>query len=248
LLIAAYRADNDIRVGGWIDQDLYTQNKNIRVSNSNPMLGLFAVYYPSGNNTGLQAKAALSYLDKRVEITRDQLTNTEPGHGSTKFKGFGSQLELAYGFDDVISSSVVSPFVGIRNYDTSTGAYTEASSSTVQVPISYSKYSQRATMAFSGLRLEGELSQTLSYNLSGGIEKDTSVNNPTYSGTSNIYGLNNFSQDSLTRQRESRVFANIGTTYLLEKNETISLGVSYRQDRFKGTNLVSGMLTYTIGL
>jgi autotransporter-associated beta strand protein len=248
LLIGAYRADKGLRIGGWVDQDLYTQNNNIRMSNSNPMLGLFAVYYPSGDNTGFQAKASLSYVDKRVEITRDQLANTEPGQGSTKLKGFGSQIEFAYGFDDVISSSVVSPFIGIRNYDSSTAAYSEVFSSNVQVPISYSKYSQRATMAFSGLKLEGKLSKDLRYNVSGGLEKDVNVNNPTYSGTSSIYGLNSFSQDSLTRQRESRVFANLGTTYLLEKNETISLGVSYRQDRFKGTSLVSGMLTYTIGL
>lgn len=248
LLIGAYRADKDLRIGAWIDQDLYTQNKNIRISNSNPMIGLFGVYYPSGNSTGLQAKASLSYVDKKVEITRDQLANTEPGQGSTKFKGFGAQFELAYGLDDVISESVLSPFIGVRNYDSSTGAYSEVSSATVQVPVNYSKYSQRASMVFSGLKLEGKLSKELTYNVSGGLEKDTNANNPSYAGTSNIYGLSSFNLNSQSNQRESRMFANVGTTYLLDKNETLSLGVSFREDRFKGTSLVSGMLTYTIGL
>ncbi len=97
LLIGAYHIDPTVRVGGWIDQNLYTQNANLRVSNSKPMFGVFSVYHPSGDSTEWQIKVAASYVEKRLGVTREAMQNTEAGYGSTTFRGLVGQLEVAYG-------------------------------------------------------------------------------------------------------------------------------------------------------
>ncbi|QWD79435.1 hypothetical protein ICV01_07265 [Polynucleobacter sp. MWH-Spelu-300-X4] len=248
LLIGAYRVDPTLRVGAWVDQDLHTQGGNVKVSNSNPMFGIFGVYYPSGNNTEWQVKLAASYVDKNIDITRKQLLNTEPGHGKTSYQGVAALAELAYGFDRVVPDSVVSPFIGFKNVNGSMGAYAESASASVQVPVTYAKYSQWATMAYGGLKFDGNLDPKVKYSASVGVDTDIKHNDPSYSGTSNIYGLSSFNLAPSTAARHTRSFATLGFSYMLEKNESVYLGGSYRQDQFKGISSLSGMLIYTVGL
>jgi outer membrane autotransporter protein len=248
LLIGAYRLDPTVRVGAWIDQNLNTQNSNIRMSNAKPMLGAFGVYSPSGDNTQWQVKAAASYVEKDLDITRQQLLNTEAGNGKTSFKGLAAQLEVAYGFAGILSNAVLSPVAGIRYYSGRANDYTEESTSSVQAPISYNKVREIAGMAFTGLKLEGNLAQQFRYNLSAGVETDIKRNNPTYSGTSSIYGLTSFSLQGNSSPRDTRGYASVGASYLIDKTQSINFGVYYRQDQFKKVESVSTVLTYTVGL
>jgi autotransporter-associated beta strand protein len=248
LLIGAYRLDPTVRVGAWIDQNLNTQNSNIRMSNAKPMLGIFGVYYPSGDNTQWQVKASASYVEKDLDITRQQLTNTEPGHGKTSFKGLAAQLDVAYGFAGLVPNAVVSPVVGIRYYSGRANDYTEETSSSVQVPISYNKFREIAGVAFAGLKLDGSIVPEFRYNLSAGVETDVKRNNPTYSGTSSIYELSTFNIQGNSSPRDTRGYANVGISYLIDKTQSINFGVYYRQDQFKKVESVSSVLTYTVGL
>jgi uncharacterized protein with beta-barrel porin domain len=248
LLIGAYRLDPTVRVGAWIDQNLNTQNSNIRMSNAKPMLGIFGVYYPSGDNTQWQVKASASYVEKDLDITRQQLTNTEPGHGKTSFKGLAAQLDVAYGFAGLVPNAVVSPVVGIRYYSGRANDYTEETSSSVQVPISYNKFREIAGVAFAGLKLDGSIVPEFRYNLSAGVETDVKRNNPTYSGTSSIYELSTFNIQGNSSPRDTRGYANVGISYLIDKTQSINFGVYYRQDQFKKVESVSTVLTYTVGL
>jgi outer membrane autotransporter protein len=218
------------------------------MSNAKPMLGAFGVYSPSGDNTQWQVKAAASYVEKDLDITRQQLLNTEAGNGKTSFKGLAAQLEVAYGFAGVLSNAVLSPVAGIRYYSGRTNDYTEESTSSVQVPISYNKVREIAGMAFAGLKLEGNLAQQFRYNLSAGVETDIKRNNPTYSGTSSMYGLTSFNLQGNSSPRDTRGYGSVGASYLIDKTQSINFGVYYRQDQFKKVESVSTVLTYTVGL
>lgn len=248
LLIGAYRLDPTVRLGAWIDQNLNTQNSNIRMSNAKPMLGAFGVYSPSGDNTQWQLKASASYVEKDLDITRQQLLNTEAGSGKSSFKGLAAQLELAYGFAGIVSNAVLSPVAGIRYYSGRANDYTEETSSSVQVPISYNKFREISGVAFAGLKLDGSIIPEFRYNLSAGVETDVKRNNPTYSGSSSIYGLSTFNITGNTSPRDTRGYANVGISYLIDKTQSINFGVYYRQDQFRKIESVSSVLTYTVGL
>lgn len=247
LIIGAYKIDPTLRVGGWIDQNLNTQNASVRLSNSKPMFGAFGVYSPSGDNTQWQIKASASYGEKDLDITRQQLLNTEPGHGITAFKGFATQLEVAYGFKDLFSNTILSPVAGVRYYRANMNSYAEELTSSVQAPITYDKFSESSTAAFAGLRLDGKITPDFRYNLSGGFEADISKNDPTFSGTSSIYSLNSFSLGGKQSRRDTRAYAGLGVSYLIEKTQSLNFGVYYRQDQFRKVESLSTVITYTIG-
>ncbi len=248
LLIGAYRIDPTIRVGAWIDQNLNTQNSNIRMSNSKPMLGAFGVYSPSGDNTQWQVRASASYVEKDIDITRQQLLNTEAGQGQTSFKGLAAQVDLSYGFAGVVPKAVVSPIIGIRYYSGRANDYTEQSTSSVQVPISYDKFRQISQVAFAGLKLDGNVASEFKYNAAVGVETDINRNNPSFTGASSIYGLSSFNIQGSSSARDTRGYANLGVSYLIDKTQSINFGVYYRQDQFRKVESLSTVITYTVGL
>jgi autotransporter-associated beta strand protein len=248
LLIGAYRIDPTIRLGGWIDQNINTQNANIKMSNPIPMFGIFGVYDPSGNNTEWQLKASASYSEKDLNITRQQLQNTEAGFGKTTFKGLAAQLDLAYAFSDLVPNTFVSPTVGVRYYSGHTNDYSEESTSTVQVPVSYNKFKEASGVAFAGLKLDGDILPQLRYSASAGVETDIKRNNPTYSGSSSIFGLSSFNLQGNSSPRDTRAYANAGLGYIIDKTQSINFGVYYREDQFRNIESFSSILTYTIGL
>jgi hypothetical protein len=248
LLIGAYRIDPTIRLGGWIDQNINTQNANIKMSNPIPMFGIFGVYDPSGNNTEWQLKASASYSEKDLNITRQQLQNTEAGYGKTTFKGLAAQLDVAYTFAGLVPNTFVSPTVGVRYYSGHTNDYSEESTSTVQVPVSYNKFKEASGVAFAGLKLDGDILPQLKYSASAGVETDVKKNNPTYSGTSSIFGLSSFNLQGNSSPRDTRAYANAGLGYIIDKTQSINFGVYYREDQFRNIESFSSILTYTIGL
>jgi len=52
ILVGSYRYDSELRLGGWLDQNLNRQDRSVRLENSSPMIGIFGVYAPSGNDLG----------------------------------------------------------------------------------------------------------------------------------------------------------------------------------------------------
>lgn len=247
LLIGAYRLDSNLRIGGWIDENINSKDSNIKMSNSIPMIGAFGVYSPSGDNTQWQVKLSASYVEKDLDIKRQQLINTEAGYGKTSFRGLAAQLEVAYGFSDILPKTIISPVFGLRYFNGRINDYTEETPSVVQVPITYDKFRDLSTMAYAGLRLEGNVTPELRYNLSAGVETDIEKNDPSYSGRSSIYGLSNFNLSGNSEHRDTRGYASVGASYLIDKTQSLNFGIYYRQDQFKKVESLSSMLTYTVG-
>jgi hypothetical protein len=212
------------------------------------MLGAFGVYSPSGDNTQWQVKASASYVEKDLDITRQQLLNTEAGQGKTSFKGLAAQVDVSYGFAGVVPKAVVSPVIGIRYYSGRANDYTEQSTSSVQVPISFDKFREISQVAFAGLKLDGNIASEFRYNVTVGVETDINRNNPSFTGASSIYGLSSFNIQGGSSARDTRGYANLGVSYLIDKTQSINFGVYYRQDQFRNIESLSSLLTYTVGL
>ncbi len=248
LLIGAYRFNSQVRAGGWLDQNISNQYGNVKLANNNPMFGLFSTFAPSGNGAGLQITTSASYVSNGLTITRQQLANTEPGSGGTNFNSAAAQIDLGYGFDNLVDNILFTPYIGSRYYNSKTQAYTEQTTSSVQVPVSYQGYQQIATTLLAGLKSEGRFSEQYSAMGIVGVESDLSRNNPTYNGSSQIYGLSSFAVQPAWTSRNTRPFATVGLFYDFDKFQRLGLTSYYREDYYRPINSFTTLLTYTAGI
>jgi autotransporter-associated beta strand protein len=244
LVIGGYRISPSIRMGGWLDEGFTSTGSNVRLSNGNPMFGLFSTYAPKGSNSGPQLTGSVSYGANSATITREQLMNMEAGSGVSNFTTVAAKVELGYGIPSGIFDMVLTPYAALRYYSAAFNGYTESS----QFPISYSTTTMRANTAIAGLKLSGRFIENWGAMLSAGGENDYSRTNPVYSGSSGISGLSSFSVQPNYTTQNTRPFVNAGLYFYPDKNSVIGLTSYYQQDFYRPINTLSTILTYTIGL
>jgi hypothetical protein len=246
LLIAAYRANNNVRVGAYFDQNLSSNNPSgtVQLGNSTPLMGAFIAIAQRSDGTGAEAKFTAAYGQKNATITRQVVNNTEPGSGSSTLFSSGAQLLGKYGFA-IMDNTIVSPYLGLRYTANSMGGYTEGSSATVTAPLTYQALNTNATTVVGGLGASHQLTPKTTLFGSAGLEQDILTTNGTYSA-SGINGLIPFGFNS--NPVYTRATASLGASYLLEKNQSVSIVGAYRQAAYQSLNSTTGMLYYTIGL
>lgn len=245
VLIGSYMYSKELRIGAWADQNLNRQDNLVKLQNSNPMIGLFAVYNPTGTELGDQYRLSVSYVSKNIDITRPSiLQGTEPGQGVSRFHSLGFLGEYSYGFGDILPATVVRPFVGYRNQTAYNNAYTEFSNSSVTKPISFDKYESKVNTVFAGVRTKTKLNE---YQVSAelGVESDLNHNTPTLSGTSEVTGMSSFAVMADSKPRYKRMFASSGVSYDFDKTHRIGLSLHYRQDLFYRVDSLTSLLSYT---
>lgn len=250
LLIASYRLNkNNSRIGAWIDQNLSVSGPStVQLGNSTPMIGLFGVWSQRPDGMGAEVKVSAAYGQKDTTINRQIVGSgasaSEAGSGSSQLISQGAQIVAKYGFA-VLSDVVVSPYAGVRYTQNNMGGYTEATTSAVTAPLTYSALNTNATTALAGVgaRYQGIPKTTLF--ASAGVETDTSTNNGTYSATG-VDGLTpvNFNPNPV----KTRPTATIGGYYDILKNQRIGVTGIYRQEPFQAVSTTTVLATYTIGL
>ena len=245
LLIGAYRINNKIRAGAYIDQNLSTNSTGtVKVANASPMVGVFGVWNERLDGTGTEVKVSAGYGQKNTTMTRPVVDGTEAGSGSSTLTSQGVQAIGKYGFA-VADKTLVSPYVGLRYTQNNMGGYTEGSSATVTAPLTYSAVNTNATTVVAGLGANYKVMPDVTLLASAGLENDLNTSNGTYSATG-LYGINpiNFNSNPV----RTRATASAGAYYDLAKNQRVSLSYIFRQEQFQGVNTNAAFLTYAVGL
>ena len=246
LLIASYRLDkNNSRIGAWVDQNLSVNGPGtVRLGNSTPMIGLFGVWSQRPDGVGAEVKVSAAYGQKDTTITRQIVGTSEAGSGGSQLISQGAQAVAKYGFA-VMPDVVVSPYAGVRYTQNNMGGYTEAATSAVTAPLTYSALNTNATTALAGAeaRYRGIPKTTLF--ASAGVETDTNTSNGSYSATG-VTGLTpvNFNPNPV----KTRPTATVGGYYDILKNQRIGVTGIYRQEPFQAVSTTTVLATYTIGL
>ena len=246
LLIASYRLNqNNSRIGAWVDQNLSVNGPGtVKLGNSTPMIGLFGVWSQRPDGVGAEVKVSAAYGQKDTTITRQIVGLSEAGSGSSQLISQGAQVVAKYGFV-VMPDVVVSPYAGMRYTQNNMGGYTEATSSSVTAPLTYSALNINATTALAGAeaRYRGIPKTTLF--ASAGVETDTNTFNGSYSATG-VDGLTpvNFNPNPV----KTRPTATVGGYYDILKNQRIGVTGIYRQEPFQAVSTTTVLATYTIGL
>jgi hypothetical protein len=246
LLIAAYRPHPNYRIGAYADQNLSASNPGgtVNLGNNTPLLGLFGAWNERLNGTGAEVKVSAAYGQKNATVTRAVVGTSEAGSGSSNLISQGAQVTAKYGFA-VIDKVIVSPYVGMRYTQNNMNGYTEATSSSVTAPLTYSALNTNATTALAGIGASYRVIPTVMTFASAGVESDTNTANGTYSATG-VAGLTpvNFNANPV----KTRPTATVGAYYDIEKNQRLGITGIYRQEAYQAVSTTTVMATYTIGL
>ena len=245
VVVVGYKATPNIRIGGFLDQNVSNNTPNgIKVSNKNPLMGIFAVWNQNADGLGIQVKLANAYQDKDVSTTRDVIGTSEAGTGNTNLNTQSYVGELSYAFLTNQDKTTLRPYLALRQTTIKQDAYTETG---VANPLSYGSLKDRSTTALVGLKLNHALTPKATLTASLGLEQDLEHSVDQYSATSSsISGLTseNFN-DSIKR---TRPVASAGAYYAVSKTQRISGDVYYQQLPFQSTGSTTAYFSYMIGL
>ena len=252
LLIAAYRPSANYRIGAYADQNLSVNNagSTVNLGNNTPLVGLFGAWNERLDGTGTEVKVSAAYGQKNATVTRSVVgtgsTASEAGNGGAPINSQGAQITAKYGFG-VAENVIVSPYIGMRYTQNNMNGYTEAASSTVTAPLTYSALNTNATTALAGVGASYKFIPQAGAFASAGVETDTNTANGSYYGTnSTIAGLTpvNFNSNPV----RTRPTAMLGAYYDVEKNQRFGINAIYRQEPYQGVSTTTVMATYTVGL
>ena len=252
LLIAAYRLNQNYRIGAYADQNLSASNPGgtVNLGNNTPVIGLFGAWNERLDGTGAEVKVSAAYGQKNTTITRSVVGSgdgaSEAGTGSSKLNSQGAQITAKYGFG-LMDNVIVSPYVGVRYTQNNMGGYTEATSSTVTAPLTYSALNTNATTALAGVGASYRVIPAITTFASAGVETDTNTSNGTYTATNASIGTLtpvNFNANPV----RTRPTATVGAYYDIEKNQRLGITGIYRQEAYQAVSTTTVMATYTVGL
>ncbi len=246
LLITAYKVHPQVRVGAYADQNLAVNNAGnaVNLGNNTPLIGLFGAWNQHADGRGIEVKVSAAYGQKNATVNRQTVGTSESGSGSSQLNSQGAQVTAKYGFT-VIPMVIVSPYVGMRYTQNNMGGYTEATTSAVTAPLTYSSLNTNATTALAGVGASYRFTPKAAAFASAGVETDTNTANGTYAATG-INGLTaiNFNVNPV----KTRPTGSVGTTYDVEKNQRLGVTGIYRQESYQSVSTTTIMATYTVGL
>jgi hypothetical protein len=252
LLIAAYRLNQNYRIGAYADQNLSVSNPGgtVNLGNNTPLIGLFGAWIQRLDGTGAEVKVSTAYGQKNTMITRSVVGSgdgaSEAGTGSSTLNSQGAQVTAKYGFA-VMDKAIVSPYVGVRYTQNNMGGYTEGTSSSVTAPLTYSALNTNATTALAGVGASYRVIPTVTTFASAGVETDTNTANGTYVAANTSIGTLtpvNFNANPV----RTRPTATVGAYYDIAKNQRFGVTGIYRQEAYQAVSTTTVMATYTIGL
>ena len=237
-LVGAYQLQPNLSLGGLIDQADQELPSNYQDTRNEPTVGLFAAY--SGTYAGREytAKLSAAYNNENYKITRDVLTNTEAGTGSSSIASEGMQLEVVTALPSYQGIALTG--VAKLNYKNSNRAgYIETSA--VDFPVTYSAVEHNAVT--NELNLYGEKKLANQWIAGGyiGMEHDLSNKISSYDATGQY-----INSVSLTPQvlKTTRYAAGLYSIYVLQPNHHIKLSLNYRDAPFLSEGLTSTAIQF----
>jgi uncharacterized protein with beta-barrel porin domain len=243
VVVVGYKASPNIRIGGFLDQNVNnSMPTGIKVSNKNPLMGVFAVWNQNANGLGYQVKLANAYQDKDIKTTRDVIGTSESGTGSTNLntQSYVGEVSYAFTYED---KTLLRPYFALRHTTIKQDAYTEKA---VATPLSYASLTDRVTTSLVGLKLNHALTPKTTLTASFGIEHDLEHSVDDYAGSSaGISGLT--SENFNDNIKRTRTVASAGAYYAVSKNQRISGDAYYQQLPFQSTGSTTAYFNYMIG-
>jgi hypothetical protein len=241
-----YKVNPNIRVGGYLDQNINISNPTgINISNNTPLMGAYAVWNKEQSGLGYQVRLANTYQDKDVTSTRTVFDTSEAGSGKSSLTSQSYLAELSYAFQ-YQDKTLVRPYAGLRYTHLKQKGYTEATTDTVTDPLTLAALRDKSVTALLGVKVNRSLTDKATLTAQLGIEQDVHHNVGNYSATnSNIGDLDSVAFNSNIKR--TRPVASIGAFYDVTKTQRASATINYQQLPFQSTGSTTAYFNYMIG-
>ena len=246
VLTAAYRLSPQLRLGAFLDYSLVRRDpQGLKFGDPQPLIGAFLGYDQEGEGRGLQGKLSAAMNLGAVTVTRATgLPDTEPGAGKASLNSYGLAGEIGWGLA-LDGATMVTPYVGLRHTQARRGAYGErAVAGVVDFPLSYDPFSQRLTTATAGLRMKGQVTDQIGFQLGLGVEYDLAHKASAYAGASAIPGLETFALPGSETSNRFRPVGNIGLFYQIDRTQRLTATATVRGQAFSNQPAVSVLIGY----
>jgi hypothetical protein len=238
-----YKVNSNIRIGGYLDQNINISNPTgININNNTPLMGAYAVWNKEQSGLGYQVRVANTYQDKDVTQTRTVFDTSEAGSGKSSLTSQSYLAELSYAFQ-YEDKTLMRPYFGLRYSHLKQDGYTEGS---VDNPLTLASLRDKSTTALLGVKVNRSLTDKATLTAQLGLEQDVHHKVGNYSATnSNIGDLDSVAFNSNIKR--TRPVASISAFYDVTKTQRASATINYQQLPFQSTGSATAYFNYMIG-
>lgn len=234
-LVGSYRLNDNIYLGGWVDNSLTGSTVSSRQSGrwQNPLAGVFGVWK---NNSGLSLRSSFAYGQSKIELSRraGTLVGVESGHGESRTKGMAAEVEVRYQYGD--KNWQVSPYVGVGYSKWSQDGYTESDG--IAFPLSFGKRDMSASVLTAGAEVSNQITSTIRAGLTVGLEQDLHRNVDPVTAVMPVYGAMTV---NAPKPKSLRPLAQVNLDWDLAKNQRIGTALLWQDGGYSSVGDRIGM-------
>jgi hypothetical protein len=241
-----YKVNSNIRIGAYLDQNINISNPTgINISNSTPLMGLYAVWNKEPSGLGYQLRLANTYQDNDVTQTRTVFDTSEAGSGKSSLTSQSYLAELSYAFQ-YEDKTLVRPYAGLRYTHLKQDGYTEVASTTVTDPLTVAALRDKSATALLGVKVNRSLTDKATLIAQLGLEQDLYHKVDNYSAT-DLNGSDLTAIAFNSNIKRTRPVASVGAFYDVTKTQRASATINYQQTPFQSTGSATAYFNYMIG-
>lgn len=243
-LVVAHKPNAHVRFGGYIDQGFDSgESGGLKVKQSSPGYGVFAVWSEKADGTGLQVRGSASFGKTDIESTRTAIGMAEAGFGQSGIKSGGFQIE-ASGGHAVNTTWSFRPYVGYRQVTNRRAGYTETDA--VDFPLAYSSIKQSTQSLLAGVRFAHAISAQTTMSVAAGLEHVMKNDVDRYAAF-NVEIGDIDSIDMKSSKKNTRPTLSLGLNHVIDKAQRIGVFLTHRKEAYESTSKTSGMVQYSRG-
>ena len=243
VMVGGYKLNDQLRVGGFVDQSFRSRTQNIDLDMDTPMIGFNLVWNQDPAHLGVQLKLANTFQNLDAHINRASIGASQAASGNTDIQAQSYLAELSYRYQ-LNKEILLQPLLALRYSRVKMDGYVEED---VSAPIRFASNRDRNGTLILGLKTFHQLTQKLNVNANIGYEKDISNHRDNLQGsisgmTSSFAGV-----DPALNIDKTRFFASLGAKYAIDNTQQLEATAYVQQNRYNHGEARVLYLNYSVG-
>ena len=243
VMVGGYKLNDQLRVGGFVDQSFRSRTQNIDLDMNTPMIGFNLVWNQDPAHLGVQLKLANTFQNLDADINRASIGVSQAASGNTDIQAQSYLAELSYRYQ-LNKEILLQPLLALRYSRVKMDGYVEED---VSAPIRFASNRDRNGTLILGLKTFHQLTQKLNVNANIGYEKDISNHRDNLQGsisgmTSSFAGV-----DPALNIDKTRFFASLGAKYAIDNTQQLEATAYVQQNRYNHGEARVLYLNYSVG-
>ena len=243
VMVGGYKLNDQLRVGGFVDQSFRSRTQNIDLDMNTPMIGFNLVWNQDPAHLGVQLKLANTFQNLDADINRASIGASQAASGNTDIQAQSYLAELSYRYQ-LNKEILLQPLLALRYSRVKMDGYVEDD---ISAPIRFASNRDRNGTLILGLKTFHQLTQKLNVNANIGYEKDISNHRDNLQGsisgmTSSFAGV-----DPALNIDKTRFFASLGAQYAIDNTQQLEATAYVQQNRYNHGEARVLYLNYSVG-